>query len=313
MLQIGLSYTRNMSEISKQQNISDKDIYRTGLIACGFGYMLTAISPVIVADSNIHGLAMAFWRCWLAFAVLAVFIMTRKGLSFKHFLSAAPAGICFGSSMGLFFWAAKITSILNATLITILLPIPLTLAAFFIFKENLSLRHILVSTITVCGAMLIVASGSSAGTGDYKGDILAVVAVFISSGYFIFAKKTLLTVPLVEFMAGVFGWGGLVLIPIILSTQINIIAQDNTDLARILMVAIIPGIGHYLLNYSQGKAPLNLIAVFQLVVPVISTLLAYWILSQSITAFQGVGMAIVILTLGINSYFKPHNVEDAAK
>ena len=114
-------------------------------------------------------------------------------------------------------------------------------------------------------------------------------------------------------MAGVFGWGGLVLIPIILSTQINIIAQDNTDLARILMVAIIPGIGHYLLNYSQGKAPLNLIAVFQLVVPVISTLLAYWILSQSITAFQGVGMAIVILTLGINSYFKPHNVEDAAK
>ena len=168
-------------------------------------------------------------------------------------------------------------------------------------------------TITVCGAMLIVASGSSAGTGDYKGDILAVVAVFISSGYFIFAKKTLLTVPLVEFMAGVFGWGGLVLIPIILSTQINIIAQDNTDLARILMVAIIPGIGHYLLNYSQGKAPLNLIAVFQLVVPVISTLLAYWILSQSITAFQGVGMAIVILTLGINSYFKPHNVEDAAK
>ena len=302
-----------MPEALQQKNPFSKNIYRAGLIACASGYMLTAISPVIVADSNIHGLAMAFWRCWIAFAVLVAFILTRKDLSFKHFLSAAPAGICFGSSMGLFFWAAKITSILNATLITILLPIPLTLAAFFIFKENLSLRHILVSTITVCGAMLIVASGSSAGTGDYKGDILAVVAVFISSGYFIFAKKTLLTVPLVEFMAGVFGWGGLVLIPIILSTQINIIAQDNTDLARILMVAIIPGIGHYLLNYSQGKAPLNLIAVFQLVVPVISTLLAYWILSQSITAFQGVGMAIVILTLGINSYFKPHNVEDAAK
>ena len=302
-----------MPEALQQKNPFSKNIYRAGLISCASGYMLTAISPVIVADSNIHGLAMAFWRCWIAFAVLVVFILTRKDLSFKHFLSAAPAGICFGSSMGLFFWAAKITSILNATLITILLPIPLTLAAFFIFKENLSLRHILVSTITVCGAMLIVASGSNAGTGDYKGDILAVVAVFISSGYFIFAKKTLLTVPLVEFMAGVFGWGGLVLIPIILSTQINIIAQDNTDLARILMVAIIPGIGHYLLNYSQGKAPLNLIAVFQLVVPVISTLLAYWILSQSITAFQGVGMAIVILTLGINSYFKPHNVEDAAK
>ena len=271
--------------------------------------MLTSISPVIVADSNIHGLAMAFWRCWIAFAVLATVVLIRKDLSFDRFVSTAPAGICFGSSMGLFFWAAKITSILNATLITILLPIPLTIAAYVIFRERLTLRHIFVSMIAISGAMLIVASGSSSGTGDIKGDLLAVVAVNISAGYFISAKKTLLTVPLVEFMAGVFAWGGIVLIPMVLSTQAGIIAQSNADLGRILLVALIPGVGHLLLNYSQGKAPLNLIAVFQLIVPVVSTLLAYWILSQSVTVFQGVGMAIVIITLGINSYFKPADDE----
>ena len=67
--------------------------------------MLTAISPVIVADSNVHGLAMGFWRCWIAFALIAVIVLMRKDLSFERFLSSAPAGICFGSSMGLFFWA----------------------------------------------------------------------------------------------------------------------------------------------------------------------------------------------------------------
>ena len=168
-------------------------MYRTGLIACALGYMLTAISPVIVADSNLHGLAMAFWRCWIFFAVLALIILIRKdkNLTFKRFLSAAPAGICFGSSMGLFFWAAKITSILNATLITILLPIPLTIASFFIFRERINLRHIIVSIIAVCGAMLIVASGSSSGTGDIKGDLLAAVGVLISAGYFVFGKRVL--------------------------------------------------------------------------------------------------------------------------
>ena len=75
------------------------------------------------------------------------------------------------------------------------------------------------------------------------------------------------------------------------------------------MVALITMCGHLLLNYSHGKAPLNLIAVFQLIVPVVSTLLAYWILSQTVSAFQGVGMAIVIITLGINSYFKPDDEE----
>ncbi len=283
----------------------DEVLYRNGLIACALGYMLTAISPVIVADSNVHGLAMAFWRCWIAFAPLAVLVLIRKDLSFERFLSSAPAGICFGSSMGLFFWAAKITSILNATLITILLPIPLTIASFFIFRERITLRHILVSIVAVCGAMLIVASGSSSGTGDLKGDLLAVVAVLISAGYFVFAKKTLLTVPLIEFQAGVFAWGGLVLIPMVIATQASIIAQSNADLGRIFMVALIPMGGHLLLNYSHGKAPLNLIAVFQLIVPVVSTLLAYWILSQPVSVFQGVGMAIVIIMLGINSYFKP--------
>jgi len=301
-----------VSEATQSIKSSDTGIYRTGLIACALGYMLTAISPVIVADSNIHGLAMAFWRCWIAFGVLAVFVLLRKDFSFKRLLSAAPAGICFGSSMGLFFWAAKITSILNATLITILLPIPLTIASFFIFRERITVRHIIVSIIAVCGAMLIVASGSSSGAGDLKGDLLAVAAVLISSGYFVFAKKTLLTVPLIEFQAGVFAWGGLVLIPMVIATQTSIIAQSNADLGRIFMVALIPMGGHLLLNYSHGKAPLNLIAVFQLIVPVVSTLLAYWILSQSVSVFQGVGMAVVIITLGINSYFKPNDADDLA-
>ena len=284
-------------------------MYRNGLIACAFGYMLTALSPVIVADSNVHGLAMGFWRCWIAFALIAVIVLMRKDLSFERFLSSAPAGICFGSSMGLFFWAAKITSILNATLITILLPIPLTIASYFIFRERITFRYIIVSIIAVCGAMLIVASGSSGGTGDLKGDFLAVVAVLISAGYFVFAKKTLLTVPLLEFQAGVFAWGGIVLIPMVIATDASIIAQSNADLGRIFMVALIPMGGHLLLNYSHGKAPLNLIAVFQLIVPVVSTLLAYWILSQSVSVFQGVGMAIVIITLAINSYFNPDDEE----
>jgi len=301
-----------VSEATQSIKSSDTGIYRTGLIACALGYMLTAISPVIVADSNVHGLAMAFWRCWIAFGVLAVFVLLRKDFSFERFLSTAPAGICFGSSMGLFFWAAKITSILNATLITILLPIPLTIASFFIFRERITVRHIIVSIIAVCGAMLIVASGSSSGAGDLKGDLLAVAAVLISSGYFVFAKKTLLTVPLIEFQAGVFAWGGLVLIPMVIATQTSIIAQSNADLGRIFMVALIPMGGHLLLNYSHGKAPLNLIAVFQLIVPVVSTLLAYWILSQSVSVFQGVGMAVVIITLGINSYFKPNDADDLA-
>ena len=98
--------------------------------------------------------------------------------------------------------------------------------------------------------MLIVASGSSGGTGDLKGDFLAVVAVLISAGYFVFAK-TLLTVPLLEFQAGVFAWGGIILIPMVIATDANIIAQSNADLGRIFMVALIPMGGHLLKLFAR--------------------------------------------------------------
>ncbi|MDG1845434.1 MAG: DMT family transporter [Acidimicrobiales bacterium] len=296
-----------MTETFESLHDSEKNIFTRGLVSCALGYILVAISPVVVADSNVHGLTMAFWRCWIGFGALAIVILIRKDLSFSRFFSAAPAGICFGSSMGLYFWAAQLTSILNASLITLLLPIPLTIAAYFLFSEKLTRVDIVISLVTISGAMLLVAMGNNSGAGNIKGDLLAVVSIFISAGYFISAKKTLVSMPLIEFMAGVFAWGGLTLVPMVLVAQTQIGAQSNIDLFRILLVAFIPGIGHLLLNYSQGKAPLNLIAVFQLIVPVVSTLLAYWILSQTVSTFQAVGMAVVIVTLGINALRRSTN------
>ena len=44
--------------------------------------------------------------------------------------------------------------------------------------------------------------------------------------------------------------------------------------------------------------------VIQLLMPVNATLLAYWFLDQSVTAFQVVGMALVITALSVQALSK---------
>ena len=41
---------------------SASEVVRNGLVACTLGYAFVAIAPVIVASSEVHGAAIAFWR-----------------------------------------------------------------------------------------------------------------------------------------------------------------------------------------------------------------------------------------------------------
>jgi drug/metabolite transporter (DMT)-like permease len=270
---------------------------RVGLAATAIGFVLVSISPVIVAGSGVHGVVMAFWRSWLGFAVLALVAAMKRKLSWGLVRPTAPAGLCFGVSIGLFFWAAQLSTIANVSLITVLQPIPMMVAAYYMFSEEIVRRDIAFSILAIGGAIFLVLVSESAGTGDTRGDALALVSITIGAGYFAFAKRTLESMSVLPFMVGMFAWAGVALTPMVIISGEPIVATTRDDWLRVLSVAFLPGIGHILLNYAHGKAPLNLMGVFQLLIPVTATLLAFWFLDQSVSGLQILGMAVVMIAL----------------
>ena len=274
---------------------------RIGLGATAAGFWFVSIAPVIVAGSGVHGVVMAFWRSWIAFVVLAVVATARRQLSREVATATGPAGVCFGVSIGLFFWASQLTSIANVSLIAVLQPIPLMIAAHFVFSEHLERRDLSWAVMAIGGAMFLVLAPDSSGTGDIRGDGLALVAIIIGSGYFVFSKRCLETMSVLPFMVGMFGWAGAALTPMVLISGERIPATGGGDWLRVFGVALIPGIGHFLLNYAHGKAPLNMMAVLQLLVPVNATLMAFWFLGQSVSRLQVLGMAVVMIALAAHA------------
>ena len=277
---------------------------RKGVSASVIGFWLVSLSPVIVAGSGLHGLSMAFWRCWIGLAGIGVVAIVRKVITWEHIRRTALAGFFFGSSIGLFFWAAQITSIANASLITVLQPIVLMIAARYMFAEVVTARDVFWSMVAIAGAVVLVLAGDSSGTGDIRGDLLAAVSILLGAGYFIVGKRVLVTVPVASFMSGVFFWAGLLLtIAVVLSGE-QVLPSADADWIRILGIAAFPGFGHLLLNFAQNKAPLKLMGVFQLIVPVNATIMAYWFLDQTVVAMQLVGMALVISALTAQALFR---------
>lgn len=274
---------------------------REGLASTAGGFWLVSLSPVIVAASDVHGLVMAFWRSWIGCGVLAAILVTKGGMTKSVLRSTAPAGLCFGSSIGLFFWASQITSIVNASLITVLQPIPLMLGAAIVFSEHISARDALFAAVAITGAVVLVLAGGTSGSGDLTGDLMAAISITLGSGYFILSRRSLQTVELVPFMVGMFAWSGAVLTPVVVLSGEGIVPGSGEDWLRVMAVAVFPGIGHVLLNHAHGKTPLHMISILQLLIPVNATLMAYWFLDQSVSWIQATGMAIVIGALALQA------------
>lgn len=269
-------------------------VVRAGVFATAGGFWFVSLAPVIVAGAGIHGVTVALWRAWIGLAMFGAVVIARRQLSWSIIRRCAPSGICFGASIGLFFWASQLTSIANASLLTVLQPVVLLVAGIVLFGERVVWRHLILGAVAIVGAIAIVLAGDSGGNGDIRGDLLAIASVVLGSGYFIFGKRVLETVDVTPFMVGVFVWAAALLSLAAIISSEPFVPDKGGDWVRVCAVAAGSGAGHYLLNFAQNKAPLNLMGVIQLLVPVNASLLAYWFLDQSVSALQVIAMTVVI-------------------
>ncbi len=275
-----------------------------GILSSASGFWLVSLAPVIVAGGGVHGTVMAFWRAGLGLVGFGLYALWRRQLTWRILRISAVPGLCFAGAIGLFFWSAQITSIANASLLTTLQPIVLMVAGVVMFGERVTVRDWIWAGLAIIGAVVIVVAGDSGGTGDIKGDLIATVSVIIGAGYFIYGKRVLETVDPHVFMAAMLFWGTLLLTAMALISREDLTANTGGDWLRVAAVALFPGLGHLLLAFAQNKAPLALMGVIQLLMPVNSTLLAYLFLDQSVTAFQVIGMALVITALSVQTLSK---------
>lgn len=214
---------------------------------------------------------------------------------------ATLPGVLFAVSMITGFASVKMTSIANATLVTTLQPVLVLFVAPKLFGERITARKLFFSSTSMVGVLVVVLAAASTSGAHLSGDLLAVLNVVLWTGYFVMAKTQRMDgVHSWSFIAAIFVCAAVVVVPFGLIASNDLSNTTVEDWWYLVAMSLVPGlIGHGLMTWSQSHVDVSLASLLGLLSPVISAVLAWIILDQSLTLLQLVGGVIVLVSLAL--------------
>jgi len=274
-----------------------------GRIAAVFAVVCWSAGNVIVARLDLSGIEIAFWRQFLGAVVYGtVFILIGKRFTWSQIKLAFPVAILFCSEIAVFFTALNITTVANATIIGALQPIVLIIVAGGKFGEVITKRLVGISIFATGGVAVVVLGSSNDVSWSPLGDLLALLAMILFSAYFVAVKSVRVHIDTFTLQTLAMFIGSIGLLPFLIIFQgstSGFPALTQNEFLWIVVLLIVPGSGHFLMNWAHLHVSLSLAGLLMLAIPVLSAGGAWVFLDQSVSILQVVGGAVVIFALVI--------------
>ena len=254
---------------------------------------------VIVAGFDLPGLQTGFWRLVLGAVVYwAVLYASGRRITWAVLRRVLPVAVTFALELGVFFVALHHTTVANATTIGALQPIVLMAVASRRYRERVGRWLVGVALLAIGGVALVMygAGGEVRPEGHLTGDLLAVVAMVLFSAYFIFVKDVRLQIDTFTLQTASMTIGSLVLLPMaaVEAGQIVPPFPSWSQWGVLALLLVIPGTGHFFMNWAHLHVSLTLAGLLTLAIPVLSTVGAWLVLEQRLAISQVAGMAVVL-------------------
>lgn len=279
---------------------------RAGTAAAVAAVVCWGLGNVLVKYIRLTGIALAFNRLWLGTVVYSLLLYARNGrLTGRALRLAAPGGLAFALDVMLFFTAVKHTSVADASIITALQPALVFLVAGRLFGERVTGRILGWTALAVLGvAVAVLGSGQGAGR-TISGDLIAAVSLGAWAWYFVASKRCRQHLGALEYQAALTIVAAVVVTPVALLTSRDVFVPDWATAGWVLVMVLVPGGGHLLMNWAHRYAPITMASLVTLGVPVVATVGAALLLAEQITLVQTFGMAVVLVSLAAVLWHPP--------
>ena len=267
------------------------------------GVISISLSAILVKLAKADAGVIAFYR--LLFSVLIMspiffykYIPELKELNKRDWVFSSIAGIFLAFHFILWFESLNYTSVASSTVLVTLQPLFAFIGTYFFFKEKLSVKTILSGIIAIIGSFLI-------SWGDFKvngsalyGDLLALIACALITGYLLFGQDVRKRISLITYTMVVYSCSTVCLFFYVLIKGESFGPYSSMTWIWFLLLAIIPNLlGHTLFNWAVKWVSTNVISVSVLFEPIGAAILAYLVFNEKLIATQIIGGFIVIVGL----------------
>ena len=270
------------------------------------GVISISLSAIFVKLAEAESGVIAFYRMLFSVLIMSPLFFLKykhelKSLNKKDWLFTSVAGVFLAFHFILWFESLNYTSVASSTVLVTLQPIFALAGTYLFFKEKISVKAIVATVVAISGSVLI-AWGDFRVSGDaFYGDVLALIACALITGYFLFGQEVRKRLSLITYTMIVYSVSTIVLFLYVLIMDQSFGPYDSNEWILFLLLAIVPNLlGHNLFNWAIKYVSTNIISISILFEPIGATLLAFIIFGEYLTYTQVLGGVIVIV--GITAF-----------
>jgi len=269
-------------------------------LVIAFGVFSVSTSAVLVKLAEAPAGVIAFYRLFFSVLLMLPVILTRNlkdigGFSLKDLFLSAVSGIFLAFHFILWFESLNYTSVASSTVLVTLQPLFSFAGTYLLYKERITFRTIVSGMVAIFGSILISWGDFNISGEALFGDVLALIACALITGYLLFGQSVRKRVSLFPYTFVVYSISSVTLWIYVWANGQSFYPYRPQDWIYFLLLAVFPTLlGHTLFNWSLKWVSTNVISMAILFEPVGAALLAFFILGETLKWTQIIGGLIVL-------------------
>jgi drug/metabolite transporter (DMT)-like permease len=288
-----------------QAEISESKQLSRAYLAFGFGILVISFSAIFVRSANAPGTITAFYRMAIGSLLMVLPFagdMRRKQISTTRqgiWLSIL-AGVFFGLDLAFWSTGIMIGGAAIPTLMANTAPLWVGLGAWLIFREQQNGIFWLGLLLAMAGSGIILGQDYSPDSGLGMGGVFGLLAGVFYGAYYLVTQKARLYVRTLPYFWITTTTSALFLILVNLGLGRSFWGYDRTTLGYFLAVGVLVQVlGWLSINFAQGFIPAPIISATLLIQPVMTAIIAWFLLDEGLTLWQIFGGVAVIVGIFI--------------
>jgi drug/metabolite transporter (DMT)-like permease len=265
------------------------------------GAVAIGASPLFVKVSEAGPVATAFWRVALALPFLWTWsVIGQRGDHAAGFARdrrlIIAAGLFFAGDLAVWHWSIVLTSVANATLISNLAPIFVTLAVWLLYGQRPGGLFLTGLAAALAGSAALISGDFRLSGKELAGDCLGLVTALFYAAY----QLTVTRLRSRAATSSIMAWSGLVtavaLLPVALLSGEQILPATAMGWLKLFGLALISQVaGQSLIAYAMAHLPSTFSSVGLLLQPVMAALFAWVLLGETLGAIEIAGGMVVLI------------------
>lgn len=285
----------NPSILAAKPAVADGAIDAKALRAAIAGVVASGFGPLMVRHSPVDSAATAFWRVLIALPAAMWLARREAPLPAKVKILSILAGFLVAADLVLWNRAVIHTTILEATLLATIHPLPVALGAWLLWRQKIT-WGLGIGGALAFGGLVLMTLGPVTGQSTIEGNLYAIAAAMFYAGCMLLTGRLCQTYPTVAVTAWSFVGAALGALPLAWFEDrflpVGLYGWGYMALYGVLTLA-----AYSLINRGLGKLPTALVAVLGYGQPVVATALAIPLLGEVPGLGDLIGAAVVVAGL----------------